>query len=137
MSELTLDEAIKHCLEVAGEQQERADSAELIDVLDGLDVEACKECAADHRQLAEWLTELKELREKVSGGDVLRICELENYINAIYTELAKLFGCPCNFSPPDEVMLESGRCEDDCGTGISEVECWSRYFQTKFMKQEG
>lgn len=57
---MTLDEAIKHCLEVAGEQQERADSAEMIDVLDGLDVEACKECAADHRQLAEWLTELKE-----------------------------------------------------------------------------
>jgi hypothetical protein len=38
MGKLTLDEAIKHCLEVAGEQQERADSAELIDILDGLDV---------------------------------------------------------------------------------------------------
>lgn len=60
---MTLDEAIKHCLEVAGEQQERADSAELIDILDGLDVEACKECATDHRQLAEWLTELKDLKE--------------------------------------------------------------------------
>lgn len=72
MSELTLDEAIKHCLEVAGEQQERADSAELIDILDGLDVEACKECAADHRQLAEWLTELADLKEEIEycSGDI-------------------------------------------------------------------
>ena len=62
MNKLTLDEAISHALEVAGEQQERADSAELIDILDGLDVESCKECAADHRQLAEWLMELKDLR---------------------------------------------------------------------------
>lgn len=59
---MTIDEAIAHALEVAGEQQERADSAELIDILDGLDVESCKECAADHRQLAAWLRELKELR---------------------------------------------------------------------------
>lgn len=66
---MTIDEAIRHCEEVAGEQQERADSAELIDILDGLDVEACKECAADHRQLAEWLRELKELREVFSKVD--------------------------------------------------------------------
>lgn len=100
---MTLEEAISHALEVAGEQQERADSAELIDILDGLDVEDCKECASEHRQLAEWLTELKELREenkvltsecdrlikekgellqKVSGGDVLRICQLEDRLQA-------------------------------------------------------
>lgn len=59
---MIIDEAIAHALEVAGELQERADSAELIDVLDGLDVESCKECAADHRQLAEWLQELKEAK---------------------------------------------------------------------------
>lgn len=62
MSTLTLDEAIKHCLEVAGEQQMRADIEEMIGVLDRWDVESCKECAADHRQLAEWLMELKDLR---------------------------------------------------------------------------
>lgn len=59
--------------------------------------------AAEHRQLAEWLTELKDLREenkvlttecdrlikekgellqKVSGGDVLRICQLEDRLQA-------------------------------------------------------
>ena len=68
MSNLTLDEAIKHCLEVAGELQERADSAELIDILDGLDVEACKECATNYRQLAEWLTQLKKAKS------IIRVC---------------------------------------------------------------
>ena len=57
---MTLDEAIKHCLEVA--EQKEHDSAELIDILDELDVDACKQCAADHRQLAEWLTEIQELK---------------------------------------------------------------------------
>lgn len=59
---MTIDEAIKHCLEVAGKQQVRADFGEMIGVFDGLDVESCKECAADHRQLAAWLTELKEAK---------------------------------------------------------------------------
>jgi hypothetical protein len=96
---------------VAGEQQKRADSAELIDILEGLDVEACKECAEEHRQLAKWLRELKDLREvnnvlinecdrlikekgellsKVSGGDVLRICQLEETIKRYESENYKL-----------------------------------------------
>ena len=79
MSKLTLDDAIKHYLEEAGELQKRADSAELIDILDGLDVEACKECAADHRQLAEWLTELKELREQNA--------ELKSILNAALKDI--------------------------------------------------
>ena len=65
---MTIDEAISHALDVAGEQQERANSAELIDILDGLDVEACKECAADHRQLAEWLIELKEAKRLLKSA---------------------------------------------------------------------
>lgn len=71
MSKLTLDEAIKHCLEVAGEQQKRVDNVELIDILDGLDVEACRECAEDHRQLAEWLTDYKKLRSIVDACNIL------------------------------------------------------------------
>ena len=46
----------------------------------------------------------------------------------IYNVLAEMFSAPCNFSPTDEVMLESGRCENDCGE-ISEAECWKRYFE--------
>jgi hypothetical protein len=42
---MTLDEAIRHCNEVA----------ESI---------SCTECGKEHKQLAEWLTELKAYREK-------------------------------------------------------------------------
>jgi hypothetical protein len=72
MSKLTLDEAIKHCLEVADKNE--IDSityknckeikTNMYEKLLAEKVENdCKECAADHKQLAEWLTELKQWRE--------------------------------------------------------------------------
>ena len=54
---MTIDEAIRHCEEVA----ERYDRVEDSHADDGLKQE-CIQCAADHRQLAEWLTELKQWR---------------------------------------------------------------------------
>ena len=47
---MTLDEAITHAREVAKENREMA-------------VPGCDERAAEHEQLAAWLTELKERRE--------------------------------------------------------------------------
>ena len=41
-SKMTIDEAIKHCEEVADRK--------------------CDECGAEHRQLAEWLRELKQMK---------------------------------------------------------------------------
>jgi hypothetical protein len=41
---LDLESAIKHCEEVADSK--------------------CDECGAEHRQLAEWLKELKELKDE-------------------------------------------------------------------------
>lgn len=52
---MTLDEAINHCEEMAERYERMEDSHD-----DKLR-EECLQCAADHRQLAEWLTELKEL----------------------------------------------------------------------------
>lgn len=62
MSKLTLDAAIKYCLEVADKNETKALSIEgtIIDRV----AKDCTKCAADHRQLAEWLIELKELREE-------------------------------------------------------------------------
>ena len=58
---MTIDEAIKHCLEVTNEKSEQA---ELWKSKDEATISRYfKKCAADHRQLAEWLTELKDLRE--------------------------------------------------------------------------
>ena len=42
---MSLDEAIEHC----------------VDVFESTD---CDDCALEHLQLADWLTELKEYREK-------------------------------------------------------------------------
>lgn len=73
MSELTLDEVIKHCLEVAEENDLAAGMYELLaennyNVYEKLTAKTnssrCTECAENHRQLAEWLTELKDLREE-------------------------------------------------------------------------
>ena len=67
MSKLTLDEAIKHCLEVA----EWKDIESLTDRWNDGDEwsesikDDCKQCAEEHRQIAKYLTELKELRVKV------------------------------------------------------------------------
>lgn len=71
---MTLDEAIKHCEEVAEEQKKAAKEwhenqvrkCELIRFaeMDYTHENECKECASDHKQLAEWLKELKRLREQ-------------------------------------------------------------------------
>ena len=58
MSKLNLDTAIKHCLEVAEQNDAQAEKWRE----EGGKTTTCRECAADHRQLAEWLMELKDLR---------------------------------------------------------------------------
>lgn len=58
---MTLDEAIKHCLEVA-ENNEQFASGKWIGSEGEANRQECEQCAADHRQLAEWLTELKQWR---------------------------------------------------------------------------
>lgn len=71
---MTLDGAIKHAEEVAEEQDKlckRYDDAsgysrshnESIRVADA---KWCERCAKEHRQLAEWLKELKQLRQQAS-----------------------------------------------------------------------
>lgn len=65
---MTIDEAIKHCREVANSQNQ---SAKLIEnniyipkSVDKYDmVYDCQQCAEEHEQLADWLEELKMRRE--------------------------------------------------------------------------
>ena len=72
---MTLEEAIKHCEEQANLLEE---SAAGCDMTDKIEKEiACRsgKCAAEHRQLAEWLKELKTLRKKdvpdTNDGDTI------------------------------------------------------------------
>jgi nitrate reductase assembly molybdenum cofactor insertion protein NarJ len=64
---LSLDEAIKHCEEVAEEQENKAKSYPRPDKSvkgSGRKYNACIKCANEHRQLAEWLKELKAYKEE-------------------------------------------------------------------------
>lgn len=62
-----LTEAITHAKEKAKELNDTADNWKRLSDEKGLalpsDYEPCKECAAEHDQLATWLTELEERRE--------------------------------------------------------------------------
>lgn len=80
---MTIDEAIKHCLEVAERYETRAkmiDRRKLGFALEN--PTACHECAAEHRQLAEWLTELKKAKSIIRTCNrvlgYLLECEIES-----------------------------------------------------------
>ncbi len=57
---MTLEEAIKHAEEVMVENLEKTKDRNASDPI----AINCFECADEHRQLAEWLRELKQLREQ-------------------------------------------------------------------------
>lgn len=78
---MTLDEAIKHCLEVAEKNESKAQKigCQFLGTTKDREATECRECAADHRQLAEWLTELKELRNSLGAvklSNMKEACEL-------------------------------------------------------------
>ena len=56
----SLDEMIKHYEKVAEDQEWMANHYDD----DSMGKEMCLECAKDHRQLAEWLRELKAYKEE-------------------------------------------------------------------------
>ena len=58
---MTLDEAIKHAEEVAEDKERNA--GWFYDKESANYKKKCNECAAEHRQLAEWLKELQAHRE--------------------------------------------------------------------------
>ena len=65
-----MEEAIIHCEEVANYQEHDAETLEMSskhwgdDKQSALDnADECKKCANEHRQLAEWLRELKAYRK--------------------------------------------------------------------------
>lgn len=57
---MTLDEAIKHAEEVA--EEKRYEYQECLAVHDTEEAMNCGKCGEKHRQLAEWLKQLKEIK---------------------------------------------------------------------------
>lgn len=87
---MTLDEAIKHCEEVA-ESEEQKYKEWKGDYSHLKKIDSCLECAKEHRQLAEWLRELKAYREAreeiIRKRDSSQWSELvvHGFSHAIYT----------------------------------------------------
>ena len=76
---MTLESAIKHCEEVAEEQEK------LCKVNDSFNFSQpkWKECANEHRQLAEWLKDYKRLKKQESVLDKIK-AEINN-LTVYYT----------------------------------------------------
>ena len=101
---MILDEAIKHAEEIAEEQEGRGYCDRSVCVImdennhncDECEVVKCRECAKEHRQLVEWLKELKAHRE--AWGKVKRTVKaylmLEEFGSEYQDDIEKLIdGC--------------------------------------------
>lgn len=73
---MTLDEAIKHAEEVIKEKEGQAWEAQLQEEY-GM-IKSCKEYASEHRQLAEWLKELKLYREMIPSASEVFLAEIRS-----------------------------------------------------------
>lgn len=60
---LSLEEAIKHCEEVAEENEKDAEQLKRFRGTQDM-ISHCYECAEEHKQLAEWLKELNAYKEE-------------------------------------------------------------------------
>lgn len=82
---MTLDEAIKHCEQIALANEVHAqDSLEK----GGYEERACIECAKEHRQLAEWLKILATISDMLGGTiDHLSGDDAKELLNDIKWEL--------------------------------------------------
>lgn len=80
---MTLDEAIKHCEEVAENQEWLSESYDD----DSMGTKLCKECAKEHRQLAEWLKKLKAYEE--ARGEITRKMNSGQWSEAVVYGLDK------------------------------------------------
>ncbi len=96
---MTLDEAIKHCLYVAEQNEISAitykNCKEIkTNIHEKLAAEKaendCRECAEDHRQLAEWLIELKESRELI---DILSNIISKIHLSDLFKHIQYLRKC--------------------------------------------
>ena len=94
---MTLDEAIKHAEEVADVCESEARKYDMTDAYESY--VACQDgkCAKEHRQLAEWLKELKQLKKQTKTGHWIDHSHEGYVVNAlmedkdlICKELAKL-----------------------------------------------
>ena len=74
---MDLDSAIQHCEEVMMENLEKTKNRNASDPI----AINCGECAEEHLQLAEWLKELKSLKEKADDIDEVGMANIKLALN--------------------------------------------------------
>lgn len=107
MSKFTLDEAIKHCLEVTEQNDAQAEKWREEGGEEWGKTTTCRECAADHRQLAEWLMELKDLRAEQNDQYV--------FIHELMSELKEAKRLLKAAMGDMEILYETGKDEGCLG----------------------
>lgn len=75
---MDLDEAINHCEEKAKEKRDESERIWKAYSIypssdDALGYDDCIACAEEHEQLAEWLTQLKRIKEAFKTGEVMNL----------------------------------------------------------------
>ena len=116
---MTIDEAIKHAEEVAEEKDMQVgfDTDYPCYQMSDAERNQCKKCAEEHRQLAEWLKELKQLRKQIRwipcgkrlpevGSEVL-VCYEFNGNRSVY--IADFYGDGKFHGLDDEYLTPEGR----------------------------
>ena len=137
---MTLDEAIKHCLEVAEENETKAQQigVQFLGTTKDREATECRECAAEHRQLAEWLMEYKDLKAEQNDqyvfiNDLMReLRERKATVKRGHWEVIEDYDGDVHYRCTNcktEFYLEAGNPEDNeyffcphCGADIGENE---------------
>lgn len=94
---MTLDEAIKHAEEVAKDCETAVECGIMNYLSDEENVDNISECAMEHRQLAEWLKELKRYKEYGPCA----FCK-----HNTFEESAPCFRCPAGMSFAENVIVK-------------------------------
>ena len=89
---MTLEEAILYCEEVAEINQSIADNT---DHNNWMDIAKCEKCAYEHRQVAEWLRELKQHREQ---PEIVRCKDCKYWHREIYNGIEYFNFSSCNLN---------------------------------------
>ena len=108
---MTLDEAIIHAEEVAEEQKAQAWEAQLQEKYEK--IRSCKKCAEEHRQLAVWLKELKQLRESSKWVSVSeKLPNLDDYTGSRMWQKKVLIMGYLSFDDTKDLFVSEAFAED-------------------------
>lgn len=88
---MTIDEAIAHARETSAKKRKQADNYRTYSLQDGHvwndNIEGCEDCAKEHEQLAEWLTQLKEYQQLEKQGRLIKLpCKVGDTVYGINTD---------------------------------------------------